>query len=38
MIEADLHESFVLPGPDLLLDGNLVISGSESRLWATGRP
>jgi leucyl aminopeptidase (aminopeptidase T) len=29
MVEADLHEDFVLPSPDLLLDGKLVIAGGE---------
>lgn len=28
-VESDLHEDFILPSPDLLLDGELVISGGE---------
>jgi aminopeptidase len=31
-IESDLHEDFVLPRPDLLLDGRLVIDGGDWRI------
>jgi leucyl aminopeptidase (aminopeptidase T) len=31
-VEADLHEDFILPTPDLLLDGKLVIAGGEWRV------
>ncbi|NIN65865.1 MAG: aminopeptidase [Anaerolineae bacterium] len=31
-VTSDLHEDFVIPEPDLLLDGNLVIEGGEWRI------
>jgi hypothetical protein len=39
-VVADLHEDFVLPQPDLLLDDELVIEGGEWSVWVsvTGSP
>jgi len=32
MVTADLHQDFVIPGPDLLLDGKLVIEGGQWKM------
>jgi len=32
IVTAHLHQDFVIPGPDLLLDGKLVIEGGQWKM------